>query len=103
MTLIAGIFSRNNQPVADADCAQVRQLISRHPADEVKTFRDTRSFCAKVEIGAFCEAGSFIDPDGALSLLAGEPLLGNGDSNRLEDLTIIHQRASQNDWRVLQE
>jgi asparagine synthetase B (glutamine-hydrolysing) len=103
MTMIAGIFSRNSQPLADADCAQVRQLISRHPADEVKTFRDTRSFFAKVEIGAFGEAGSFTEPGGALSLLAGEPLLGDSNSNRLEDLTVIHKRASQNDWRVLQQ
>jgi hypothetical protein len=103
MTLIAGIFSRNNQPVAEADCALVRQLMSRNPADEVKTFRDNRSFFAKVNIGAFGEAGSFVDRNRALSLIAGEPLLSNRESNRLEDLSVLHQRALTNDWQVLRE
>ncbi len=103
MTLIAGIFSRNNQPVAEADCALVRGLISRNPKDEVKTFRDSRSFFAKVDIGAFGEAGSVVDSDGALSLLAGEPLLSNGNSNRLEDLGVLHQRALTKEWQVLRE
>jgi hypothetical protein len=89
--------------VADADCAQVRQLISRHPADQVKTFKDSRSFFAKVDIGAFAGAGSFTDPNGAVSLLAGEPLLANGELSRLKDLTAIHQAALTKDWRVLRD
>ena len=103
MTLIAGIFSRNDQPVADAACASLRQTISRQASDEVRTFRDGRSFFAKVDIGAFCEPGSFADANGALSLLAGEPLLGNTRSNRLEHLTAIHNQALTNDWSVLRE
>lgn len=103
MTLIAGIFSRTNRPVAEADCAEVRGLISRNPADEVKTFMDHRSFFAKVDIGAFDAAGSFVDPGGALSLLAGEPLMRGGQSNRLEDLNAIHKAALASDWRVLRE
>jgi asparagine synthase (glutamine-hydrolysing) len=103
MTLLAGIFSRNHQPVADADRASVRQLISRHPGDEVKTFSDSRSFLAKVEIGAFGEAGAFSEPGGAVSLLAGEPLLADGESSRLKDLTAIHQAALTNNWQVLRE
>jgi asparagine synthase (glutamine-hydrolysing) len=103
MTLIAGIFSRNNQPLADADCAQVRKLISRNPADEVKTFQDHRSFFAKVDIGAFGESGFFQDASGALSLLSGEPLLSNLASNRLQDLTTLHEQALKADWTRLRE
>jgi hypothetical protein len=103
MTLIAGLFSRNNQPLADSDCATLRQSISRNPADEVWTFRDHRSFLAKVDIGAFCEPGAFTDPQGAFSLLAGEPLLSNGGAGRLHDLAVIHNDALADDWSVLRE
>ncbi len=103
MTLIAGIFSRNDQGPAHSECQSLRQLISRNPTDEVKTFTDGRSFFASVDIGAFGEPGSFTDPSGALSLLAGEPLLSNGASNRLQDLTGIHRQALRNDWSVLRE
>jgi asparagine synthase (glutamine-hydrolysing) len=101
MTLIAGIFSRNGQQLADSDCASLRQSISRNPIDEVKTFGDGRSFFAKVDIGAFGEPGSFMDANGALTLLAGEPLLSNGGSSRLDDLTIIHNQAITNNWNGL--
>jgi len=103
MTLIAGIFSRQGQPIADADCASLRQAISRNPIDEVETFRDRRSFLAKVDIGVFGEPGSFMDASGALSLLAGEPLLGDRSANRQRDLSVIHQQVLTNNWNVLRE
>jgi asparagine synthase (glutamine-hydrolysing) len=105
MTLIAGIFSRNDRPLADSACASLRQAISRCPADEVKAFRDHRSYFAKVDIEAFREPGVFIDASGALSLLAGEPLLGNRDisSNRLKDLTAIHEQCLQNNSNILRK
>ena len=103
MTLIAGIFSRNNQPLADSECASLRQTISRTPTDEVWTLRDRRSFFAKVDIGAFCELGVFTDSQGAFSLLAGEPLLSNGGSGRLHDLDVIHNNALADNWSLLRE
>jgi asparagine synthetase B (glutamine-hydrolysing) len=105
MTLIAGIFSRNDRPLTDLACASLRQAISRNPVDEVKTFRDRRSYFVKVDIGAFGEPGVFMDAGGALSLLAGEPLLGNRDtsSNRLQDLTTIHEQCLQNNSNILRE
>lgn len=103
MTLIAGIISRNDRPLADAACASLRQAISRNPADQINAFRDRRSYFAKVDIEAFREPGFFIDASGALSLLAGEPLLSNRDlpSNRLQDLTAIHEQCLQNDSNIL--
>ena len=105
MTLIAGIFSRNSQPLADSACAGLRQTISRNPADEVEIFRDHRSCFAKVDIGAFRQPGFFQDASGALSLLAGEALLSNRDisSNRLQDLTAIHEQALKANWNGLRE
>ena len=104
MTLIAGIFSRNNQPLADSACAGLRQAISRNPADEVEIFRDHRSCFAKVDIGAFREPGFFQDASGALSLLAGEALLNRDiSSNRLQELTAIHEQALKDNWNGLRE
>ncbi|MDQ5845980.1 MAG: asparagine synthase-related protein [Acidobacteriota bacterium] len=105
MTLIAGMLSRNDRPLTDSACASLRHALSRNPADEVKTFRDRRSFLAKVDIEAFREPGVFMDAGGALSLLAGEPLLGNSgtSSNRLLDLTTIHEQCLQNDSNILRE
>jgi hypothetical protein len=105
MTLIAGILSRNDHPIADSACASLQRAISRNPADEVKTFRDRRSYFAKVDIEAFREPGFFIDPSGAVSLLAGEPLLGHRDisSNRLHDLNAIHAECLENNSNILRE
>ena len=105
MTLIAGMLSRHDRPLADSACASLRQAISRNPADEVKAFRDRRSYFAKVDLGVFCEPGFFVDASGALSLLTGEPLLGNRGilSGRLEDLTAIHEQCSKNNWNALRE
>lgn len=105
MTLIAGMFSRNDRPLADSACASLQQAISRNPAAEVKAFRDRRSYFAKVDIGAFGEPGVVADASGALSLLAGEPLLANGDisSNRLQELNAIHEQLLKNDSNVLRE
>jgi hypothetical protein len=107
MTLIAGIFSRNDRPLTDSACASLRQTISRNPTDEVETFRDHRSYFAKVDIGAFREPGFFQDPNGALSLLAGEPLLRDRETsaraNRLQDLTVIHEQCLENNSNILRE
>jgi len=105
MTLIAGIFTRSNQPLAESACASLRQTISRNPIDDVEIFSDRRSCFAKVDIGAFREPGCYRDSHGALSLLAGEALLGNGgiSSNRLQDLTVIHEQALKADWNGLRE
>ena len=105
MTLIAGILSRNNRPLADSVCATLRQAISRNPADEIKVFRDRRSFFAKVDIEAFREPGFFMDASGALSLLTGEPLLSKRDisSSRLQDLTAIHEQCLKDNSNILRE
>jgi asparagine synthetase B (glutamine-hydrolysing) len=105
MTLIAGIFSRNVRPVAGAECTSLRQAISRNPTDRVETFSDRRSYFAKVDIGAFQEPGSFKDADGALSLITGEPLLSDRgtSSDRLSDLTAIHQQVLKHNWNSLRD
>jgi len=107
MTLIAGILSRNNQPLPDSACARLSQSISRNPADEVKVFKDHSSFFAKVDVGTFGEPGFIVDQSGALSLMAGEPLLANREaatvSNRQHDLAVVHDQCLKGNWDVLRE
>ena len=105
MTLIAGMLSRDDRPLADSACASLQQAISRNPVDEVKAFRDRRSYFAKVDLEAFREPGFFVDASGALSLLAGEPLLSTRGipSNRRLDLTIIHEQCLKNNSNILRE
>lgn len=105
MTLIAGMLSRRDRPLNESACASLAKSISRESADEVKVIRDHRSFLAKVDIGAVGDPGWFEDSTGAISLLAGEPLLANHDSachsSRLQDLTTIHEQVLENNWDVL--
>lgn len=105
MTLIAGILSRNNRPLSESACASLRQSVSRNPDDEVSAFRDRLSYFAKLDIGAFGEPGFFKDSSGAMSFVAGEPLITNHDakshSNRLRDLTAIHEQCLENGSDIL--
>jgi hypothetical protein len=106
MTLIAGILSRNGHPIPNPACESLRQSISRCSGDEVKVFKDDRSYLVKVDIGTFREPGLFTDSDGALSLLAGEPLLTLGTDppwqSRLLDLELIHKGFRRGDHEILQ-
>jgi asparagine synthetase B (glutamine-hydrolysing) len=122
MTLIAGIISRREHPLPDSICAGLARSISRHPNDEVKAFRDRSSYFARVDIGAFAEAGFHVDSAG-LSLLTGEMLLSESEItpeivrenlratapntndrkhvSRLADLTSVHQPCLENCWKLL--
>src|SRR5215210_2797722 len=104
MTLIAGIISRNNQPVPVSACDSLRQLISRNSSDEVSVFRDERSCLVKVDIGAYGEVGFKRDETGALTLLAGEPLLSldseSAWQSREADLALIHDGCMSKHWDV---
>jgi asparagine synthase (glutamine-hydrolysing) len=94
MTLIAGIVSRKHHPVPQSACDSLRQLISRNPTDERSVFRDERSCLLKVDIGAYGEPAWKRDEDGALTLVAGEPLLSleteRAWQSREEDTALIH-------------
>ncbi len=107
MSLIAGIVSRRKQPVPDSVCAELARSISRNPADKVVAFRGATSYLAKVDIGNFGEPGVYEDMTGAVSLLAGEPLLTERQpsehQSRLDDLKQIHEQGVKGSWDVLRE
>jgi asparagine synthase (glutamine-hydrolysing) len=91
MTLIAGIVSRKlGVPVPAAACASLQEMISRDPQDKITTIEKPGAFFAKLDIGAFGEPAVVNDSDGAVTLLAGEPLLRAGDGRR-SDTDTIHR------------
>jgi asparagine synthase (glutamine-hydrolysing) len=105
MTLIAGILSRNDRPIPDSASESLRQSISRQGEDQVSVFKDDRSYFVKVDIGAFHEPGLFAESNGALSMLAGEPLLtldtDASCQSRQLDLELIHEGFMRGDWKIL--
>jgi asparagine synthase (glutamine-hydrolysing) len=108
LTILAGIFSRHkDHPVSDTVCEELKPIISRHPKDEILTFKDDRLFLAKVDIGAYGEAGIRIDPAISVSMLAGEPLLALEDGNlyrtRTQDLDLIHDACNHGNWDFLRK
>ncbi len=88
MTLIAGIFNRKGQSLADGVCRELAESVSRHPKDAIETIAQPGAFFAKLDIAAFGSQG-MLDSDNALTLLTGEPLL-EGSTNRQADLKLLH-------------
>ncbi len=105
MTLIAGILSRNDRPIPESAAESLRRSISRHGEDEVSILKDRRSCFAKVDIGAFHESGLVAESSGAVSMLAGEPLLSvdgyASHQSRQQDLQLIHEGLKRGNREIL--
>jgi asparagine synthase (glutamine-hydrolysing) len=100
MTLIAGIISRNpNRPLPGSAGLSFRSLLSGKGGDAVSVFQDKFSVIAKLDIGAFDEQAEIADPDGAITLVTGEPLITN--TGRAADTKTIHRAMLENDPSVL--
>ena len=108
MTLIAGIISRNSKsPVPSAVCDYLKRSISRNSSDEVIVHKDNSHFIIKVDIGAYDERAFKLDKGGALTLVAGEPLLNfNNDGNRQsrqQDTDSIHGEFVNDNYDILKK
>jgi asparagine synthetase B (glutamine-hydrolysing) len=102
MTLFAGIYSRDAQyALPESACDALVRALSRDPSDVPQVFRDERCFIVKVDIGAYGEPGMRVDAGGAVSALAGEPLLGDANVGREKDLELLHESWLKGDWNVL--
>jgi asparagine synthase (glutamine-hydrolysing) len=106
MTIFAGILSRKGgRRIDERLCESLRALVSRHPGDEVATFKAGRCFFAKVDIGAFGSPAFHVDPSGAASMLAGEPLFAVGSEEtyrtRQDDLERLHRGLDSETWNLL--
>lgn len=104
MTLFAGIYRRHQgEPLPDSACEALRRVISRNPTDERHTYRDSRCFLVKIDTCAF-GAPAHVD-DGAVSMLAGEPLLHLSEEDaardRAQDLRLLHNEWKRGAWNLL--
>ncbi|HEX8722811.1 MAG TPA: asparagine synthase-related protein, partial [Pyrinomonadaceae bacterium] len=107
MTLFAGIYARDPRlppPAAARD--SLRRLLSRDRRDEPAVFDGGRAFLVKADVGAYGEPAWRVDEGGAVSALAGEPLLGaagggEGRRGRAEDLAELHGAWLAGDLDIL--
>lgn len=105
MTIFAGIVARSKSvAVVDSSRAALRRLISRFPGESVQEFGDENFCLVKVDLGAYGSPGAFVDAEGSISLLAGEPYLvtrpqdiGNA---RYADLQQLHGDVISKKWNA---
>ncbi|HBI69520.1 MAG TPA: hypothetical protein DDZ22_11010 [Massilia sp.] len=95
MTIFTGAYSLNqNVPLPTALLDELRGAVSRSPLDTPQEFAAKGFFALKVDIDAFAEPGNRTDAEGNLTLLAGEPLLRDGEGdrewNRAKDAELLH-------------
>jgi asparagine synthase (glutamine-hydrolysing) len=106
MSLFAGAFVRRtdrypaSKVLALADALQ--QRLSRHPEDRVQVFRSERACIASVGIGAIGRPQFQVDPGGAVTALAGEPLLSGAESATASGLLDLHESLLSADWGRLE-
>ncbi|HRH41470.1 MAG TPA: hypothetical protein PKY82_07460, partial [Pyrinomonadaceae bacterium] len=103
MSIFAGIYCRQeNKIIPNQICDELNKLVSRNPDADRIVFKNDRNYLVKVGFGVFDEVGHFTDSKGGISLLAGEPLLGNSDEpDRKDDLVKIHQGLENSSFEPL--
>lgn len=105
MTIIAGVFSRNpaiDIPVAVSEA--FHREISRDRKDERIEYKSQGSYLVKVDIGAFGQAAHHRSEKGAMSVMAGEPLLTEGVAaadTRDKHLLSLHAQWESDDFSGL--
>jgi len=104
MTLIAGAFaiSPSQRPLDAGACAALRELLSRHPGEQVLEHRDHRACLLKVDIGAFAAPAFDVRPDGSAAMLSGDPLLARipRPRNRTSDLAVLRDGWARGQWDI---
>ena len=106
MTILAGAYAYPKPARLSADlCQALRATISRYPSERPVEFKSDRVFLVKIDIGAFGEPAFHWDANGAVSMLAGEPLLDPESiaerRSRTDDLALLHGDWVANHWQSL--
>lgn len=99
MTIFTGAISlRPNEALPDDLLAALRANVSRHAGDEQIEARGPGFFVTSVDMGAFGAPGILRDDAGSITLVAGEPLLPEGEGidtwNRAKDLALLHPQLA---------
>ena len=94
MTLVAGIVSRvAGKPIDRHQADQMARALSRNPRTQAQLVEMEGACFAVVDLGILRGSGIHRGEDGSVSLLCGDPVLGNG--GRAADLAAIHD-----EWRA---
>lgn len=102
MTIFCGAYSLDPRHALPDDLlAQLRRHVSRASGDQPTEYHSGRAYLAQVDIGAFAGEGMLRDAHGSCTLVAGEPLLIDGDNdpawNRNRDLALLHSAFGADD------
>lgn len=95
MTIFCGAYSRDPQQALPDDLLnELRNNLSRTSSDQIIEYRSECAYSAYVDIGAFSGEAALHEGDGSYTIVAGEPLLTDGDTNiewnRSRDLEVLH-------------
>lgn len=96
MTIFAGVFRHDRQPIDESWRGALVSALSRHPEDSPQVIDRPGLLLAKIDIGAFGEP-AFLDI-GHAAVAAGEPLIaGPPAATRQEDLETLLRGHVQGD------
>ena len=95
MTIFCGAISlRPNKSLPEALLVDMRTHVSRFPGDVPVESAAPGFFVSHVDIGAFDAPGFARGADGSVTVIAGEPLMADGEDeltwNRGHDLALLH-------------
>lgn len=102
MTLLAGVWRRDRRaPRFDSEIDDILSALETAKGDGIWQWRDATFFAASASVGPVREQATYVDEDGAVSLLAGDPLLASqrhgGGGNAL---AVLHSAWLESDWAV---
>ncbi|MFP5394000.1 MAG: asparagine synthase-related protein [Gammaproteobacteria bacterium] len=106
MTTFTGAISlQPNVALPEDLLLALREHVTRSPLDRPEEFTGPGFYLANVDIGAFGARGTLIEDDGSLTVVAGEPLVAEGEGittwNRAMDLAVMHPLLKKGDWNAL--
>jgi hypothetical protein len=105
VSIFAGIVKLDSlQPISQAIVRDLARVISRNPADRPQLFEGPGYAFAKIDLGILGGDGVYVDDAGAVSLLAGAPLLARTapGSSRHDELRVLHDSWKLGDLSLLQ-
>ena len=107
MTIFTGAISlQPNQALPDDLLAALRQAATRSTTDQQVEVNGRGFFVTKIDIGAFGVPAFRHDSDGSVTVIAGEPLMRDGEGdpawNRARDVDLLHPLLAAGDLGGLQ-
>jgi hypothetical protein len=105
MTIFAGVIAlQEDSCIPDDLCGALSNVVSRDPDAVVQEYRGQTYFIAHVDVGAFGSPGRHIEDDGAITLIAGDPILdvdGGSPPSRAASARLLHVAWRRRDPEIM--